>query len=288
MKRILKALGLLVCSALASALLAVVYVFIASERVAARTYDVPLSSFEAPSDPEAVRKGERLATIVGCNDCHGARLEGAVMHDEPYLARIAAPNLTRIVPQYTDAELERLLRHGVKRDGTSAWVMPSAMFTHLSDEDVAAIIAYVRSQPLRDGGVTDGVTMRALARLGVATEKFKPEAALIDGTEQRTAPDHSDPLSLGRYLVLNACTECHGQQLQGTEFAHAPSLLVAAAYSEADLAKLLRTGVALGDRQLGLMSRISPARFANLTDEEIHGIRTYLSAFVQQGGTALP
>jgi cytochrome c553 len=225
--------------------------------------------------------------MVGCTSCHGAQMEGAIMFDEPNIARIAAPNLTSVVKEYTDAELERLIRHGVKRDGRSLWIMPSAMFNHLTDHDLAAVIAYVRSAPERDG-VGREVTMRTLGRVGIATEKFKPVVAEVDANAQRTAPDYADPLSHGRYLVMNACTECHGATLQGSKFLKAPNLLISAAYSEADLAKLLRTGVALGDRKLGLMSKISPARFSGLTDEEIHAIRTYLGAYVQQGGTALP
>lgn len=287
MNRFVKVLGLAAGGLVALAAVAFLYVFIASERVAARTYDVPLSNFSARTDAEAVRRGERIATIVGCTNCHGAELQGVVFYDEPNIARITAPNLTKVVPEYSDAELARLLRHGVKRDGTAAWIMPSAMFSHLSDADLEAVIAYVRSKPARDG-VAPEVTMRALGRVGVATKRFTPAVTEIEATRSRAAPDQADPISYGRYLVMNACTECHGQQLQGSEFLKAPSLLVAAAYSETDLANLLRNGVALGERKLGLMSKVSPARFATLTDDEIHAIRAYLSAFVQQGGAALP
>ena len=287
MKRILKGLGLLVCALFALGFVVVLYVFIASERVVARTYDVPLSSFDAPSDRESVRRGKRIATIVGCTSCHGAQMEGAIMFDEPNIARIAAPNLTSVVKEYTDAELERLIRHGVKRDGRSLWIMPSMMFSHLTDDDLADVIAYVRSAPERDG-VGRELTLRALGRVGVVTEKFKPVVAELDADIQRAAPDHTDPMSYGRYLVMNACTECHGAKLQGFEFLKAPNLLISAAYSEADLAKLLRTGVALGERKLDLMSRASALRFVGLTDVEIHAIRTYLNAYVEQGGTVLP
>lgn len=48
-------------------------------------------------------------------------MEGTILYDEPGIARFSAPNLTAVVKEYTDAELERLIRHGVKIDGTSAW-----------------------------------------------------------------------------------------------------------------------------------------------------------------------
>jgi cytochrome c553 len=207
------------------------------------------------------------------------------MFDKPGVARIPAPNLTRLLKQYTDAELERLLRHGVKQDGTSLWIMPSYMFGHLTDEDLAAVVAFVRSKPERDG-VDAGVSIGALGRLGVVMGTFKPAAAEIEPNVQRQAPDVSDPISHGRYLVMNACTECHGRKLEGWEFIKSPSLAIAAAYSEADLAKLLRTGVALGDRKLDLMSKISPVRFSTLSDVEVSAIHTYLNAFARSG--ALP
>jgi cytochrome c553 len=285
MKRILRVLGFLVLGLVALALLGAAYVFIASQRIIARTYDAPLPAFTTSSDAETIRKGERLATLVGCNNCHGADLTGTVMFDQPAVARINAPNLTRLLKAYTNAELVRLLRHGVKQDGTSTWIMPSYMFSHLTDEDLAAVIAFVRSKPERDG-VESGVSIRALGRLGVVLGTFKPEAAGIEAHPRREAPDMSDPLSHGRYLVMNACTECHGRKLEGWEYIKAPSLAIAAGYTEADLAKLLRTGVALGDRKLGLMSKISPVRFATLTDIEVKAIHTYLNAFAQRG--ALP
>src|SRR5262245_50452731 len=75
------------------------YIFVASERVLARTYDVPLRAFDAPSDSESVAKGKRLATIYGCNNCHGSNMQGAMFIDDPMLGRLAAPNLTRIVKE---------------------------------------------------------------------------------------------------------------------------------------------------------------------------------------------
>ena len=285
MNRILRALAWLTAALAGVAVLGVAYVYVASQVVISRKYDVPLTDFRAPSDAETIRRGERVATLVGCNNCHGQQLEGTVMFDKPGVARIPAPNLTRLVKEYTDAELERLLRHGVKQDGASLWIMPSYMFGHRTDEDLAAVVAFVRSKPERDG-VDGSVSIGALGRLGVVMGTFKPAAAEIEPTVERRAPDVSDPLSHGRYLVMNACTECHGRKLEGSEFIKAPSLAIAAAYTQQDLAKLLRTGVALGDRKLDLMSRISPIRFSTLSDVEVRAIHAYLNTFAQTG--ALP
>jgi hypothetical protein len=120
-KRVLKWVGRAVAGFAAVLVLAAVGVYVISERELRREYtDVPLKDFVVSYDAESVSKGKRLATLYGCfNSCHGDRMQGLKLFDEPGIARIVAPNLTRIVHEYTDGELERLIRHGVKRDGTT-------------------------------------------------------------------------------------------------------------------------------------------------------------------------
>ena len=104
-----------------------------------------------PTDAAAIAEGGRLARILGCHDCHGEHLEGRLFFSEPHVADLVAPNLSRLVPSYSDAELARAIRHGIRRDGTGLFAMPSASFFHLSDEDLGRLIAYLRRQPRRDG-----------------------------------------------------------------------------------------------------------------------------------------
>jgi cytochrome c553 len=287
MKRLFKWLGIALGSLAGLVLALAAYVFFASEAVVARTYDVPLTDFDAPSDRESVRRGEFLATRYGCNNCHGTEMQGLPLFDEPNVATITAPNLTRVVKDYTDAELERLLRHGVKHDGTSTWIMPSQMFAYLTDQDVRDIIAYVRSVPERDG-LDRNTVMGPLGRIGILTEKFVPVAEQIEPGIDRTQPDPSDAFGRGRYLVMTSCTECHGTDLQGSDFLRAPNLLIAAAYSEDDFARLMRDGIAMGNREVGLMTEVARARFKTFDADDVHAIRTYLSAYVQGGGAKVP
>ena len=286
MRKALKILAVVAGGVAGLCLCIVLYVLIASESLVARKYPVPLTPFDAPSDSVSARRGEHLATIYGCNNCHGRELQGSVFYDEPGIARIHAPNLTHVVKEYTDTELARLLRHGVKRDGTSVWIMPSQMFSHLTDEDLGAVMAYVRSMPERPG-VDRELTLRPLGRVGVLTGQFTPIAAKLPASTVRSSSDPTDPLTRGRYLVMTACTECHGNDLNGSAFLKAPSLMIAAAYSDSDFEHLMRTGTGLGGRQLGLMKKASEARFASFNEEEVGAIRAYLSAFVRNGGQDL-
>lgn len=274
--------GLVVLAGLAASA-----VYVLSEREIRRQYtDVPLASIAVPHDAESIAKGKRLATIYGCfNSCHGDRMQGLKLYDEPGIARINAPNLTRIVPEYSDAQLERLIRHGVKRDGTSTWIMPSPMFTHMSDEDLGNVIAFLRSSPVLEGPMRE-VSLRYLGRVGVVAGKFKPLASTIArGEHHPTTTDRSEPMRFGRYVVMTTCTECHGQNLQGSDFLKAPSLIVTAGYSDAAFRHLMKTGIGLGDRKLGLMTEASETRFANFTEEELAALQTYLG--VTFGNVAL-
>ena len=75
-----------------------------------------------------------------------------------------------------------------------------------------------------------------------------------------------------------ACTECHGSDLAGEAFMKSPDLAMAASYDPADFERLLRTGVAAGNRKLGLMSLSAPNRFNAWTSQEIAALHQYLKA----------
>ena len=61
------------------------------------------------------------------------------------LGTIAAPALARATAAYSDAELVRAIRHGVRKDGSALYVMPTDAHGFLADEDVARIVAWIRS-----------------------------------------------------------------------------------------------------------------------------------------------
>jgi mono/diheme cytochrome c family protein len=280
-KKVLKWLGFVVASLVVVSGIAVAYVFFASEHELHRAHARVAEHFAPlPEDPAArdreVAEGRRLAQIVGCTHCHGKTLTGAVALDIPGVARFVAPNVTQIAPHYSDAELATLIRRGIRRDGTATVFMPSEMLVHLSDADLARIIAYVRTVP-RAGGIADKTEVRPVGRMILALGQYKmgPDAAAGIRSAD-IAVDAADAVSRGRYLVMNACSECHGQDLAGREDAHSPPLTIAKAYSAEDFARLLRDGTALGGRRTELMSPTAVTRFAALTAEEVAAIYAFL------------
>ncbi len=240
------------------------------------------TSYEFPPDAElaiptgdsVVAVGERLAILRGCIGCHAAGLRGQMFVDEMLLGRIAAPNLSALLPTYSNAELVRTLRHGIARDGRNLLIMPSSMFNLLSDQDLGAIIAWLRTVP----PVPNEFPSRRigiLGRLGLLTGQFYLEADLIDHQAPRAMPDTTDPARWGDYLTHTMCTECHGLQLEGAADG-TPNLALVAGYTEDQFRHLTQTGEPIGNRTLGLMAEIATGRLVHLTENEVHAIYTYL------------
>ena len=115
-----------------------------------RVYDVSPLDVEAVADSITLARGRHLAeSIGGCIGCHGDGLGGNRVEDLGPLGVIQAPNLTRGVGgvgnDYTDGELGRTVRHGIKRDGMTVLFMPSYEHNWWPDADIVAIVSYVRS-----------------------------------------------------------------------------------------------------------------------------------------------
>jgi mono/diheme cytochrome c family protein len=282
MRRLLRWIGIVLGSVIALAIIAYGLVYALSERMLRRAYDVPAVALSIPTDAESIREGRRLATVRGCfNDCHGKEAEGRVLFDDPPIARIVAPNLTTAVRKYSDAELAVIIRNGIRPDGRSVMVMPAEAFIGLTDADLGRIIAFLRSLPPVSGPDAN-VSVGPLGRIGLAVGKFKTVAQLIGDTVPPPAGAAEDA-ERGRYLARTICAACHGTSLRGAEnpdFA-SPDLRVVAAYSPEAFARLLRTGVPLGDRKLGVMASQARNNLSHLTDSEITALYGYLHAMPQ-------
>jgi cytochrome c553 len=282
-KKFLKWTGFVVAGLVVVLCIAAAYIYFASERVLGREHAIIAEHVASlPTDAVArnveVAEGKRLARVVGCTHCHGETLTGFVPLDIPNVARFVAPNVTQLAPQYSDAELATLIRRGIRRNGTATLFMPSEMLVHLSDADLARVIAYVRTVPPADG-ILGKTEVRPIGRMILALGQFKTGPDAAAGIQSADiALDPADAMSRGRYLVMNACSECHGQDLAGREDAHSPPLTVAKTYSAEDFARLMHDGIALGGRRTELMSPTAVARFAALTADEVASMYAFLKA----------
>lgn len=270
----------------AVAVLAVAAIYAISEWMLRRTYDAPLEPLPASVTAADLEEGQRMAVVVGCwAGCHGMTGEGDTL-EAPGIFRATAPTLSAVLPRYSDAELVRLIRYGVKRDGRTALGMPSGTFYPLSDADLARIIAHLRRQrssepvpPMRH------VTL--LGRVALVTGEWETSVGEVDRTRPRWgALPRTTPFERGRYLASITCTECHGLDLQGETYEGSPSLAVVAAYDAEQFRHLLRTGEPISGRDLGIMSWTARNAFAYFTDEEIADLYSYLRAYQEAGEAA--
>lgn len=279
-KRLLRWAGVVLGSLAVIGVVAYTVLYILSERVLHRTYQVPAAALSIPGDAASIAEGRRLATIRGCyGGCHGKEAEGVVMFDQPMIGRVVSPNLTAAVRKYSDTELDGIIRHGVRPGGRSMMVMPAEAFAYLTDEDLGRIIAFLKSLPVVVGPGAD-VSLGPLGRIGVAIGQFKTAAQLIAETVPPPAAANSEA-TYGRYLARTICVQCHATSLRGTsnpDFT-SPSLQVVAAYSPTEFVRLLRTGVALGGRNLATMSPYSKVLLSHLSDSEISALYSYLHAW---------
>lgn len=261
-------------TSLTLAVLAVATLYTWSGMIIGREYTAEPRKVFLSSRPEVIAHGERFAQIFGCfHGCHGADMEGSVFTDSPLIGRIIAPNLTTAMDRYSRTELEAIVRQGVRPDGSSVFGMPSAAFSRMSDRDLSAILSFIAKYPKQDldlGYSEYGV----MARILMVTGKVWPEAAAVDAAPWREK-FRQDPLQLGEYLAMLACSECHGQTLEGDE-GFTPDLAIARGYSLEAFSKLMATGVGLGDRDLGLMSQVAQYRFSHLSEAEVRALHAYL------------
>jgi mono/diheme cytochrome c family protein len=244
----------------------------ASELRRLRTYDVALTDFTVRTDL-SMEEAERRTRSLMCMGCH--QEAGNVIFEAPGVGKLVAPNLTRLVPTYSDAELERLIRHGVKKDGTGVIAMPSASFAHLADEDVSAIVSWLRSrEPLADNG-PPATEWGPLGRVALALGQVPYDADRIT----RVAASANRPKALGRYLYESTCSHCHDlEEPRQVQKQTAPGLkVVAPAYPPEAFRALLRTGKGLGDRELGLMSVTAREDLRHFSDHEIDEIYRFLT-----------
>ncbi len=188
-----------------------------------RKYEVQAEAVPIPGDQASLELGKKWATVL-CTGCHGADFGGKPMLDTPVIGYLAAPNLTPGTggsgSEMTDADWIVAIRHGVDpHEGRSLIAMPSMNFYYLSDTDLGAIIAYLKSVPPVDrelGETKLSFLGKALVGAGVFGRDSLP-AEVIPQTGPRPpviAPAGSP--EYGAYLVrIEGCRDCHGEGLTG-------------------------------------------------------------------------
>jgi mono/diheme cytochrome c family protein/cytochrome c553 len=256
-----------------------------------KDYEISVEKLSIPTDQASILRGKHIAAIRICQYCHGDTFSGQA-DSVPGLITLAFPNLTPgaggVGATNTDEDWVRAIRHGVGHDGRGLVLMPSRVWYYLSDEDLADLIAYLKSLPPVDNKLPKtelgplGRVMMALGQL--PPDATAPDVLVIDHDGPRpVAPQPGVTVEYGKYLAL-PCALCHGSNFNGqtirTDAEYlAPNLTQGGelnAWSEEDFMTTLRTGVTPSGRQL--KSAMPWKYIGQMTEDEFRAVWLYLQS----------
>lgn len=194
-------------------------------RKAQRRVVVQVEPVAERADAAALARGGYLFRSRGCTDCHGADGAGRTVIDDGKGLRVRAPDITptagSAVAAYRMDDWDRAIRHGVAPGGRPLLIMPSEDYNRLTNDDFAALVAYVRQLPPAGGAAAEvslPLPVRALYGAGLmrdAAEKIDHALAPSQPVPEAVSAEH------GAY-VANACIGCHGARLEGGRIPGAP------------------------------------------------------------------
>ncbi len=126
-----------------------------------RTVQAPVGNVTAPPTTDTLAYGRYMVDIVGCRDCHGEHLQGKV--DTGQAGPPSGPNLTRIVPTWTEAEFMTFFNTGMMPNGAtvpmevlaSGFSTPRMPWNEVraatTDAELKAMYAYLSTLPPVEG-----------------------------------------------------------------------------------------------------------------------------------------
>ena len=290
MKKAFKWIGIVLGSLVGLILVAALTLFLMGNARINKTYDFPPSNLTIPTDAASIARGQHIAETL-CEGCHSPDLSGINnwFAGGP-LGTIDSANLTSgqggVGQAYTDEDFVRAIRHGIDSKGKPTFMTAVVSTAYLSDEDLAAVIAYVKSVPPVDH-ITHGKQFTPLAKILFAAGMLPSFPAEVVSHETHvTAPAPGVTAEYGSYLVdTHDCRICHGQTMNGNKFPDPTKNIITPnltnggelnAWTEADFINTLRTGMTPSGHQL---SENMPWKdFGNMTDDELKAIWMYLQS----------
>lgn len=249
-------------------------------------YQYVVTDVQVEGTSEQMVRGEQLAYL--CIDCHSSTgelpLDGSkdnLVTKEIPIGILYATNLTPggNLINWTDGEVIRAIREGVDKNGRPLIGMTSEPFSHLSDSDMHALTAYLRSQP----AVDRDLPVRNLNILGalLVGANLAPTAAQPPITVEIMAPP-ANTVEYGQYLVYTSgCRDCHGLELTGAPNPFVPQgpnlTMVMSNWSEEQFMTFLSSGVNNYGRSVDPKQMPWTSYSRALSDADMRDIYSYLS-----------
>jgi len=300
LRRFLKWFGIIAGGLLGIFLVLLVVVFFVGSRKVDRTYDGQIVSVTVPIDAAGIARGKHYVEAIGvCQVCHGQDLAGPVVDDckdepcigfsnDPIFGKLKPNNLTSglggIGSVFTDTDYVRAIRHGIGRDNKSLLIMPSEQYNRISDEDLGALIAYLKTVGPVDNELGES-NLGPLGRvIAVIAGGLLPASQIDHSAARAPSPVVGVSVGYGVYLA-EICTVCHGDQLTGSkvpgnERVDAPNITLGGAlgdWTKSEFINTIRSGITpQGDL---LDPRFMPwNRFTLMTEDELDAIWLYIQS----------
>jgi mono/diheme cytochrome c family protein len=264
---------------------------------------LPNLSAVAPGDSSAARGEYIVRSVAVCGGCHSADeknpdgpLSGGREFRDWRIGVARASNLTSDretgLGSWSEAEIVRALRNGVRKDGRLlAPVMPYEWFHEMSDADALAVARYLLSLPPVRNAVQQNPNL--MLRIGKVFFLHPLPAMAVAG------PSPSSTVQYGAYLTQHAglCADCHTERTRllqkpekGRLFAgmkHPPKAFPKTPpnitpdqdagigkWSEADFVRAIRTGVVPSGEKLHPF--MPWPELKRMTDDDLHAMYAYL------------
>jgi mono/diheme cytochrome c family protein len=251
MKRFLKWVGIVLAGLILLFVGLLIYSYFSSQSRLHRAYKVAQEPVAIPVDEDSIAYGRHIFQFRGCQACHSAwantvvpgagesahmdlpaqhtpEMEGNVYLEDPAIGQVNASNLTSglggVAPQYNDLTWVRAIRHGIRYDGTPLLFMPSTEFYFMSDRDLSAVIAYIKSVGPMDNVLpvsSLSITGRLVMTL-VPAITFIPAELIPHDDPRPVAPEPGITPEYGQYLSYS-CPVCHGPNMSGGPIPGFPS-----------------------------------------------------------------
>lgn len=221
MKKLIKWLLFAILFLIGIALIGSIYFTWRFEQSTKSKFEIDPAMVTIPQDSASIERG--MLFSVGCRSCHGVDLAGSYFFDDPTIGRLASANLTRAkgstTELYTDKDWVRALRHGIGRNGRPLFVMPSESFTHLSDQDLGCLIAFLKTLPPKEN-TFDPPSFTRFAKVLAGAGQFGElyPYHIIDHDKAKNIPHISKVPSIeyGSYMTkIAGCVSCHKPDFVG-------------------------------------------------------------------------
>lgn len=275
---------------------------------------VSMVNFSSPAvagtPSEMAKRGEYLAAAGNCVSCHttdgGSPFAGGLAFETPY-GTIYSTNITSDpetgIGQWTLEEFTRAMRHGERRDGEHLYpVFPYTSYAKVSDEDVEAIYAYLKTvEPTNYTPPENDLSFPYNQRWALGLWK----SLFLEEGQFEPDPAQSEEWNRGAYLVegLGHCGMCHtprnllgandtGLAMTGGTYMtrvegklsawSAPNLTSAknglAMWSVEDLAEYLKLGVSHRAGVFGPMNKVVVNSTSRMSEEDVRAMAVYLKS----------